>query len=105
MHQYGDISNAFNLMLSFMQKWQLAIAGQVFYSAETAESPIFYCRDAKAFELCDGRRKSIVAKPRKFPKGIQKIFIIEKILWVCDLDSRDHILSVVSDPRLANERN
>ena len=80
-------------------------AGQVFYSAETAESPIFYCRDAKAFELCYGRRNSIVAKPRKFPRGIHKFFIISKILKECDLDSRDCIPSVVSDPRLSSQRN
>ena len=46
-----------------------------------------------------------MAKPRKFPRHIQKFFIITKILKECDFDSRESILSVVIDPRLETESN
>ena len=46
-----------------------------------------------------------MAKPQKFPSDIYKYFIIAKILKECDLESQDHLLSVVSDPHLEVERN
>ena len=46
-----------------------------------------------------------MAKPRKFPIGIYKYFIVTKILKECDLQSQYCLLSVVSDPHSEVERN
>ena len=46
-----------------------------------------------------------MAKPRKFPVAFQNFFIYKKIVSTCVLNSRECNLSLVIDPRLANERN
>ena len=42
-----------------------------------------------------------MAKPRKFPRDIQKFFMYKKILIGSVFDSRESDLSVEFDPRLA----